>query len=645
MNNRTVLDDIRFRYDDISLTPSNKYLVRVSDFSGTQCLGTYSSKKEAIEVSSHFKKDRLRRVCKENGHDVLDGVIIEKHYILFSNGDIFIADTAHKLKPFLNGAGYLSVKLNGKTFRVHRLIGENFIPNPDNKPCINHIDGVKTNNKISNLEWCTQSENIKHAFDTGLKKPANLKGEDCPWSKIKWNDVRYIREHYIPRDPIYGQHGLAKRFNISPSMVGHIVNNERWIEVDREVSSDTDFLYPHQSQAIKRMFTGCILNGGTGSGKSRTALYYYFSQNGGYLGYKKYIPMQNNPPDLYIITTAKKKHDLEWEKELIPFRLYPDNESQLSDLYGNKVVIDSWQCIKKYAEVKNAFFIFDEDKITGKGAWCKAFLKIAKNNDWVILSATAGDAWPDYETVFVANGFFRNRTEFRNEHLIYSRWSNFPKVTGYRGESRLIRLRDKILIDMDFNRHTVQHHEDIWVDYDKPLYRDVMKTRFDPYKQEPIQQASGLCYVLRKVVNSDDSRQIKLLELFEKHPRMIVFYSFDYERDILKNIHYGDNVVVSEYSGHAHEVIPESERWVYLVNYLSGAEGFNCIKTNCIVFYSQTYSYKTLVQAAGRIDRLNTPYDDLYYYHLKSHSGIDLAISRALKEKRKFNERKFAGFN
>ena len=198
---------------------------------------------------------------------------------------------------------------------------------------------------------------------------------------------------------------------------------------------------------------------------------------------------------------------------------------------------------------------------------------------------------------------------------------------------------------MDFKRHTVPHHEDIWVEYDKPAYKEVMKTRFDPFKQEPIPQASVLCYVLRKIVNSDETRQVKLLEIFEDHPRMIVFYSFDYERDILKSIYYGEDVAVAEYSGHAHEAIPETAKWVYLVNYSSGAEGFNCIKTDCIVFWSQTYSYKTLLQACGRIDRLNTPFVDLYYYHIKSHSPIDLAISRALKQKKKFNERNFANWD
>lgn len=405
----------------------------------------------------------------------------------------------------------------------------------------------------------------------------------------------------------------------------------------------TDFLYPHQAKAIKKMFTGCILNGGTGSGKSRASLYYYFSLYGGYLSSKKYTPMKK-PPDLYIITTAKKKHDLEWEEELVPFHLYPDAKTRITEYYGNKVVIDSWQCIKKYVDVRNSFFIFDEDKVTGKGAWAKAFLKITKHNEWIVLSASPGDTWQDYETIFVANGFFRNRTEFRDEHIIYSNYTNYPSVTGYRNETRLIRLRNRILIDMDFERHTTQHHVDIFTDYDREKYRYVIRNRWDIYKEEPIPQASVLCYVLRRVVNSDESRQVKLLELFEKHPKMIVFYSFDYERDILLNLSYGEGVMVSEYSGHAHEAIPSSDRWVYLVNYTAGAEGFNCIKTDCIVFFSQTYSYKTLLQACGRIDRLNTPYEDLYYYHLKSKSGIDLAISRALKNKKNFNERKFTGW-
>ena len=414
--------------------------------------------------------------------------------------------------------------------------------------------------------------------------------------------------------------------------------------MNNEQTLPKEFLYPHQKDALTRMFNGCLLNGGTGSGKSRTGLYYYFQKYGGSIENRKYTYMKGKPPDLYILTTAKKKHDMEWEEELIPFLLYPDSKTKLTH-YGNKVIIDSWQTIKKYADVKNAFFIFDENKLQGKGVWAKSFLKISRNNDWIILSATNGDTWSDYETVFVAHGFFRNRTEFRDEHLIYDRYAKFPKVTGYRNETRLIRLRDRLLIDMDFDRHTQQIHEPVWCTYDISRYKEVIKSRWDPYKDEPIQQASGLCYVLRRIVNSDDSRQKALLELLEDHPKAIIFYSFDYELDILLNLAYPEGTVVSQYNGHQHDVLPTGDRWVYLVNYSAGAEGFNCITTDTIIFYSQTYSYKVLTQASGRIDRLTSPYTDLHYYHLKSRSGIDLAISKALANKKKFNERKFTGWD
>ena len=139
------------------------------------------------------------------------------------------------------------------------------------------------------------------------------------------------------------------------------------------------------------------------------------------------------------------------------------------------------------------------------------------------------------------------------------------------------------------------------------------------------------------------TRQTTLLEILEKHPRAIVFYNFDYERDILKGLDYGKGTDIAEWNGHQHQPIPDSERWVYLVQYNAGAEGWNCIKTDTIIFYSQNYSYKIMEQASGRIDRLNTPYKDLWYYHLKSRAGIDLAISRALNSKKAFNERKFYG--
>ena len=405
------------------------------------------------------------------------------------------------------------------------------------------------------------------------------------------------------------------------------------------------FLYPHQEEALKKMFNGCLLNGGTGSGKSRTGLYYFFSKNGGSYDGRTYTPMYGKPPDLYILTTAKKRNDKEWEEELVPFLLYPDPKTHITQRYGNKVVIDSWQNIKKYTDVVGAQFIFDENKISGKGVWAKSFLKITKSNEWIILSATNGDKWEDYETVFLAHRFFRNRTDFRDNHLVYNQYSKFPDVIGYRNETRLCRLRDRLIVDMDFERHTTQIHEDVYCQYDMMKYREAMRKRWDPYKEEPINQASSLCYVLRHIVNDNESRQVKLLELIEDHPRSIIFYNFDFELDILLNLAYPEGTIVAQYNGHCHDKLPESDRWVYIFQYTSGCEAWNTISTDTIIFYSQNYSYKVLVQASGRIDRLTTPYTELHYYHLKSYASIDVAITKALRQKKKFNERKFAGFD
>lgn len=403
-----------------------------------------------------------------------------------------------------------------------------------------------------------------------------------------------------------------------------------------EITKKKSFLRDEQKEAVGKMFTGCILNGGVGSGKSRTGLYYYCKEQGGDMD--PYVPMKN-PKDLYIITTAQKRDKREWEQELLPFYLTTDEKENI--WYKNKVVVDSWNNIPKYIDIKDAFFIFDEDRVTGNGVWVKSFYKIAKSNDWIILSATPGDTWQDYIPVFIANGFYKNKTEFSREHIIYSRFTKYPKIDRYVNTGRLIRLRNKILIDMEVKRQTIPHHEDIYVNYNVSMYKDAIKTRWDPYKDEPIQQASGLCYVLRKIVNSDESRAVALLEILETRKRAIIFYNFDYELDILLNIAYREGVEVAQWNGHKHQPVPDSDRWVYLVQYTAGCEGWNCIKTDTIVFYSQTYSYKTLEQASGRIDRLNTPYIDLYYYHLRTRSGIDLAIYKALTTKKIFNEGKF----
>lgn len=396
-------------------------------------------------------------------------------------------------------------------------------------------------------------------------------------------------------------------------------------------------LYDYQLDAVNRMKNGCILCGGVGSGKSRTSLAYYYKEQGGQLATENYIPMRN-PRDLYIITTARKRDTKEWEGELSPFLLTTNPEVAY---YKNKVVIDSWNNIGKYKDVHSAFFIFDEQRVVGSGAWVKAFLNIARKNKWILLSATPGDTWSDYIPVFVANGFYKNKTAFTREHIVYSRFTKYPKIDHFINTGKLIRYRNDILVTMDFNRQTVAHHEDIFCSYDVAKYKDASKLRWDPFKNEPIINAAGLCYVWRKIVNTDESRQVALLELFEKHPKMIIFYNFDYELDILREVFENVDVTTAEWNGHLHQPVPNCRRWIYLVQYTAGAEGWNCISTDTIVFYSQNYSYKVMQQAAGRIDRLNTRFVDLYYYHLKSRSGIDLAISRALSQKRNFNEGKY----
>ena len=397
-------------------------------------------------------------------------------------------------------------------------------------------------------------------------------------------------------------------------------------------------LRDYQLKAIDNMKNGCILNGGVGSGKSRTALGYYFLKNGGKLE-PEFEPIDDTiAKDLYIITTAHKRDLHEWDSELALYLLSPYSECRVGDI---NIVIDSWNNIKKYKDVTNAFFIFDEQRLVGSGTWVKTFYKIAKNNEWILLSATPGDTWSDYIPVFVANGFYKNKSEFIHEHVIYSRYTKYPKIDRYLNTRRLVRLRDSILVNMEFERTTVQHHEDILVDYPIFTYKWVVKERKDIETKEPLRNASELCYLMRKVVNSDPSRIEQVLKIIKERKKAIIFYNFDYELEILKNIPYGKDVKVAEWNGHKHQEIPNGDKWVYLVQYTAGCEGWNSTTTDTIIFYSQNYSYKVLVQACGRIDRLNTPYTDLYYYHLKSHSSIDAAISRALKNKKKFNEGKF----
>ena len=398
-------------------------------------------------------------------------------------------------------------------------------------------------------------------------------------------------------------------------------------------------LYKEQIEAMSKMKNGSILAGETGTGKSRTSLAYYYIRvcKGGIKinGEGKFHKMKE-PRDLYIITTAKKRDDLDWEKELSWFLLKKGE----NDIFGVNVAIDSWNNIKKYHKVFGAFFIFDEQRVVGSGPWVTAFLDITRKNKWILLSATPGDSWSDYIPVFVANGFYRNKTDFTRQHCVYSRFSKYPKIERYVDEGILLRHKHNILIPMKLVKHTIPNRITMECNYDKELYRRVWRDRYDPWEDEPIEESGKLFYLLRKVVNDDASRAERVLVIFRTHPKLIIFYNFTYELERLRELFNGlGGVDIGEWNGQVHSQVPSSERWVYLVQYTAGAEGWNCITTDTIIFYSQNYSYRTTHQAEGRIDRANTPFVDLYYYYLKSKAPIDLAIGRALKNKKNFNEK------
>ena len=396
-----------------------------------------------------------------------------------------------------------------------------------------------------------------------------------------------------------------------------------------------------QMDAVMRLRSGCILCGDVGSGKSRTALVYYFCKECGGQLWPSYSKMKE-PKDLYIITTAKKRDSKEWEAEMAPFLL---------DLNGVKVTVDSWNNISKYSAVTNSFFIFDEQRLVGSGAWVTAFYRLTSSgryrnrpdtgNRWILLSATPGDTWSDYIPIFVANKFYKTKSDFLERHAIYNHYSKYPKIDRYCEEKRLLRLKSYLLVNIDVERHTVHHQEYISVDYDIEALKKVMRDRWNIFDDEPIESGSQLCYVCRKVVNQNRNRIDKVVELIEKHPRVIIFYNFDYELDMLRAMCEEHGYLKAEWNGHKHEPLPKGDSWVYLSQYTAGAEGWNCITTDTIIFYSLNYSYKTTKQSSGRIDRRNTPYVDLYYYFIYTTSWIDKAIKRALVHKKNFNEKKY----
>lgn len=408
------------------------------------------------------------------------------------------------------------------------------------------------------------------------------------------------------------------------------------------------YLDKAQINAVRQLHNGCILCGEVGSGKSRTGLAYYFCKvcggiiNGKDRGLENdYVPMKR-PMDLYIITTARKRDQLEWDDELAPFLLTRDSEDSY---YGAsvKVVVDSWNNIKRYENVKDSFFLFDEQRVVGYGAWSKAFIKIARHNQWIFLSATPGDIWMDYMSIFIANGFYRNPTEFKNRHAVYNQYSKYPRIDRYIDVPHLEKLRDSILVNIDYVKPTERHIREIPVLYDRELYRIPMVRRWNPYEEKPIESISELGHLLRKIVNSDPSRGEAVIDIQKRHPKMIVFYRFNFELEILRGLPYTEGTVVAEWNGQQHQPIPKSDKWVYLVQYTAGAEGWNCTLTDTMLFYCLDYSFKTMEQAMGRIDRRTTPFHDLYYYTLKSRAPIDIAISRALRQKKTFNESRFLG--
>ena len=396
-------------------------------------------------------------------------------------------------------------------------------------------------------------------------------------------------------------------------------------------------LFQYQRDAVDRLKNGSILCADVGIGKSITALAYYLEKEcGGSLSIEQNLKNKKfRKVDLYIITTAKKRDDHDWHKEAARFSIFEDGKG-----LGCKMVVDSWNNISKYVGIHGAFFIFDEQRVVGSGKWVRSFLKIAKSNRWILLTATPGDTWIEYVPVFIANGFYKSRRDFTDQHVIWARWAKYPMIKGYFNEARLIKERRQILVQMVFKKETRPHHETIYLPYDMDTSRKVIRNRWNPETNAPIEDAAELCRILRKIANGDPSRFDEVRILLDQHPKAIIFYNFDYELEILRKL----PTRIAEWNGHKHEPVPTGLAWAYLVQYSAGAEGWNCITTDTIIFYSQNYSYKLMKQAAGRIDRMNTPFTDLYYFHLSSRSKIDLAISQALGKKKTFNEKGFAGF-
>lgn len=525
----------------------------------------------------------------------------------------------------VNSNGYVQTRTFGKLIYMHRLI-----MNPKDGLVTDHINHDTTDNRRRNLRNISISENgmnhKKCSTNTSGYSGVSFSNKDKVWiSTIKVKGVT---------------HRLGCFKNIEEAVKARHEAEERYFgefayKGGRKVERYK--VKPYQQDAVDRMKNGCILNAGVGTGKSFMGLLYYWTEvcDGVYTD-DEYKPMKN-PRPLLIITTPKKRDSLEWEKDMLPFLLSPDDDA---NPYSSDapVRIDSWQNIKKYTNVVGYFVIFDENCLSSWGTWTKSFLKIAKKNQWILLTATPGDNWSDYIPVFIANGFYKNKTEFKENHIIMNPFTRYPSIKGYFNQGKLMKYRKQITVTVNDSRITIPIHKDIRCDYDKETEKLVLRNRWHPFEDRPLRDATEMAVVMRKIAFGDYSRIDKCKELHEVNPRIIIFYDYDFELDMLVEMCETEGYVYAQWNGHKHDPIPDEARWLYLVQYTAGNAAWNCISTNCMIFFNDNYSYKKMKQAAGRIDRLNTPYHELFYYHLTSSSFIDKRIKKTLLDKSAFND-------
>lgn len=384
-------------------------------------------------------------------------------------------------------------------------------------------------------------------------------------------------------------------------------------------------LKSHQKEALSKIKNGNILVGGVGSGKTYTSIFWYIEQ------------FKDLGMDLIVITTAANRDMIK------PGQTKPDWHQSIEDCGVTDYKVDSWNNLHKYAGTKNTCFIFDEQRVVGYGKWAKAFINLTwePTNRWILLSATPGDNWMDYIPVFIANKLYLNKTEFVRKHVEQNPYVSYFSVKAYKGTAVLEKHRKSIVVTMEVERHTTRHREYISCDYDKELYKQVARERFNIFKDEPIETPPEFMSVLRRIVNASDDRINYIRKVLAKGGRYIVFYNFNYELDILRSLCDEANYTYSEWNGHKHDSLPTTDNWLYLVQYTAGSEGWNCTDTNQMIFYSVNHAYKKMEQAEGRIDRMNTPFTDLYYTYLTSDSLVDKSILDAVQKKKRFNETMF----